>query len=389
MSLNELTQLIKYFYSKLPNKKANIEKVEMSERECRAIMKDNIKFRKFYNSKELIRIREIQCPDIVGLSDFIDDNGENAFTVECKSPKGELFELSMNFYNEMLAKDVTVRTNEADFLNKKYDIVTARLLVIRNSKIQSFFDYKSKRDIFDFDIGTEITTAMMRTISQKRQLETKKTVIEAKDIKLVNEPVQFINTSIVSENLHKKKFKLNTSIANINNDTIVTNTSIIDTNRGSRNIKRPSRVNTASFTNKFINLKMNTTANHLKTMCKIKSSQKILISNNHCSNSFSLNQSPPKKICMNDMIWENVNPKVKIPLLLSEMSDMKYKSGGMSTEAKRLLKDRNALTDRNNVDMEKYKEIKRLNYNKRRNDYVHKNMIRINRILGKNMFLKK
>ena len=113
------------------------------------------------------------------------------------------------------------------------------------------------------------------------------------------------------------------------------------------------------------------------------------MSNNHLSNSFSLNQSPPKKICMNDMIWENVNPKVKIPLLLSEMSDMKYKSGGMSTEAKRLLKDRNALTDRNNVDMEKYKEIKRLNYNKRRNDYVHKNMIRINRILGKNMFLKK
>ena len=390
MSLNELTQLIKYFYSKLPNKKANIEKVEMSERECRAIMKDNIKFRKFYNSKELIRIREIQCPDIVGLSDFIDDNGENAFTVECKSPKGELFELSMNFYNEMLAKDVTVRTNEADFLNKKYDIVTARLLVIRNSKIQSFFDYKSKRDIFDFDIGTEITTAMMRTISQKRQLETKKTVIEAKDIKLVNEPVQFINTSIFSENLHKKKFKLNTSIANINNDTIVTNTSIIDTNRGSRNIKRPSRVNTASFTNKFINLKMNTTANHLKTLTKtiykIKSPQSILSSSNHRSNSFSLNQSPPKKICMNDMIWENVNPKVKIPLLLS---DMKYKSGGMSTEAKRLLKDRNALTDRNNVDMEKYKEIKRLNYNKRRNDYVHKNMIRINRILGKNMFLKK
>ena len=89
------------------------------------------------------------------------------------------------------------------------------------------------------------------------------------------------------------------------------------------------------------------------------------------------------------MIWENVNPKVKIPLLLSEMSDMKYKSGGMSTEEKRLLKDRNALTDRSNVDMEKYKEIKRLNYNKRRNDYVHKNMIRINRILGKNMFLKK
>ena len=89
------------------------------------------------------------------------------------------------------------------------------------------------------------------------------------------------------------------------------------------------------------------------------------------------------------MIWENVNPKVRIPLLLNEMSDIKYKSGGIGTKAKRLLKDRSALTDRNNVDMEKYKEIKRMNYNKRRNDYVHKNMIRINRILGKNMFLKK
>ena len=396
MSLSELTQLIKYFYTKLPNASANISHLESSERWCISIMKDNVKFLKFYIKKELIRIREIQCPDIVGLGDFVNEIGEVAFTVECKSPKGEAFELSTNFYNEMLTKDITVRTNEVEFLAKKYDILLQRLNSIRTSKIQSFFDYKSKRDIFDFDIGTEITTAKKLNISRKRKLESKKTVIDAKEIKLtcdtpresksiIKSSMNFItisNNSMLQTYRPRGRNKKSSETTNLRHNTTASN----------------GNPNTNS-TNGFINLKLNSTHYVYKNRKSINDKFTITNEKNYFSddceeeiyhsdrsahNRYIAGQtnSTSNTICLNDMIWEKVKPKVKvkIPLLLltSPRSNV-----SVSYKPKKILNKRGVdvlrlnNTNKTVIDIEKYNDIKRQKYNERRNEYMHKSTLRM------------
>lgn len=410
MSLSELTQLIKYFYTKLPNSSNNISHIEASERWCLSIMKDNVKFRKFYITKELIRIREIQCPDIVGLGDFVNKTGEVAFTVECKSPKGEAFELSINFYNEMLTKDVTVRTNEVEFLTKKYGILLQRLNSIRTSKIQSFFDYKSKIDIFDFDIGTEITTAKKLNISRKRKLETKRTVIDAKEIRLT------CDTPKKNKSINKSSMNLIT----------ISNNSMLHTYRPrGRNKKSQENTNTnlrlnttasngnpnANFTNEFINLKLNSTryvykqrksTNNKFTITNEKNyfsdecEDEIYQSDTSVHNRYitGQNSSTSNTICLNDMIWEKVKPKVKIPLLLlaSPRSNV-----SVSYKPKKILNKRGVdvlrlnNTNKTVIDIEKYNDIKRQKYNERRNEYMHKSTLRMMNTVyyGKSFLLKK
>lgn len=402
LSIFELLQLEKYYYSKSPNGKGYLEKIEKSEREYNTIMKDNIKFRKFYTTKEVIRIREIQCPDLVGLFDFTDAKGNNAFTVECKSPEGEIFQLSLSFYNAMKNRDETVRKNEVPFIEKKYDVVSQRLTTIRESKVQSFFDYKSKRDIFDFDIENEIASSMMKTISLKRKFDSKKTLIDAKDLKLsINK--KHIHTSNQTKQsirrfnkilLSKRIVKLNSSLNN--NETVITTTSTSEPHHMNNLIHRRVSTTTSTntqFSNDFLSLRLNTTIkNNLKYL------NSSLYNSNHSkvgnkSNSFC-SHSSSKNVCFNDMIWENVNPKIQLPLLINEMSlpdkDKHSKTASFNTVTSNLIRLKKRVKKKliplslkiDKVSIEKYNELKRQKYSQRRNDSLHKTTLRINSLFG-------
>ena len=148
MNIKELSNLIAYLLNKSKTDECQNKLNDLinNERELYHIMKDNVKFRNFYYKKEVFRISEIQSPEFIGFEDFINSKGKIAFTVECKSPKGLFYTLSYDFYKEMKSKEYSIRTNEVLMKRNKMDVMIQRLLIIRNSLIKSFFDYKMERN---------------------------------------------------------------------------------------------------------------------------------------------------------------------------------------------------------------------------------------------------
>lgn len=193
-SLFDLVEVIKNLYMKLPNASKKIEILNRSQRVIMNEAKDNQKMQKVIYSTKTIHLSTAECPNVVGLSDFIDD-GKYMFNVECKSAKGEYMVLKNVFYKDMRMREYTIEENEIEFVQQKIKIIIDRMNNIRNSKIQTFFDFKQ----FTHDLGSEIENDIQKNNALKRKKDTQKTVINAKDIKLDN-------NNNPNENIPKSKF---------------------------------------------------------------------------------------------------------------------------------------------------------------------------------------
>ena len=147
-----------------------------NERELHYIMKDNIKFRNFYNKRETLRISEIESPEFIGFNDYIDRKGNIAFNVECKSPKGQYYSLNYDFYKEMKSKEYSIRANEVKMRNLKIDFMIKRLITIRNSLIKSFFDYKMERNPVEKKLQEEYIIETFKRMNSKRSFDNKSIV---------------------------------------------------------------------------------------------------------------------------------------------------------------------------------------------------------------------
>ena len=183
MNIKELSNLIAYLLNKSKTDECQNKLNDLinNERELYHIMKDNVKFRNFYYKKEVFRISEIQSPEFIGFEDFINSKGKIAFTVECKSPKGLFYTLSYDFYKEMKSKEYSIRTNEVLMKRNKMDVMIQRLLIIRNSLIKSFFDYKMERNPIEKKLKENFKEELLKERSAKRLFESKK-IIFGKDL---------------------------------------------------------------------------------------------------------------------------------------------------------------------------------------------------------------
>lgn len=181
-SLKELTTVITKIYSKLPKTANKIMKITQSDRAIEAEVKENPNLGKIYYAKQIFRLTSLNAPDVVGLSDWInEEKGVSFFTLECKTAKGEVLELSNIFYNEMKNKEDSIESQEKSLTEKKNKILVDRLNSIRSSKLKIYSDFMK----YKFDIESEIESDIQRNNAMKRQKDTKKTVINAKDVKLV------------------------------------------------------------------------------------------------------------------------------------------------------------------------------------------------------------
>ena len=142
--------------------------------EANSLMNQNLKFKKFYVNEVYIRITEITCPDIVGYKEYVDENGLYAFTIETKSPENIIYILENKFYNELQSKNVIVKKNQKELLEKKINVMIQRLLIIRNSLVNSFFDSKSEKEISSLIIK-ELEDLSISKLKQKRFLKFKST----------------------------------------------------------------------------------------------------------------------------------------------------------------------------------------------------------------------
>ena len=204
MSLYDLTRLIfryaKYFNNnndlsnfKKNNKKENsnnnislndiktkykmlIKNVLKIMNEENSLLNDNIIFKKFYYSQQLIRISEISCPDIILNDEYLDDNGSFAFSIEAKAPENIIYTMSNKFYSNLRNKNISVKINQSKLLYKKINLMLQRLLIIRNSMINSFFDSKTQKEIGALVIR-ELNDVISAQLLKRRSLIKKDEII--------------------------------------------------------------------------------------------------------------------------------------------------------------------------------------------------------------------
>ena len=191
ISLFDLTKLIYHFIKlNLNNRNTNdifdedikkykrlLRRTQKIINDANSLMNQNLKFKKFYVNEVYIRITDITCPDIVGYKEYVDENGLYAFTIETKSPENIIYILENKIYNELQSKNVIVKKNQKELLEKKINVMIQRLLIIRNSLVNSFFDSKSEKEISSLIIK-ELEDLSISKLKQKRFLKFKSTAFK-------------------------------------------------------------------------------------------------------------------------------------------------------------------------------------------------------------------
>ena len=178
--LNELKYLMNHKKCQLQHKKyiQNSEKKQKELMYFDNLMRDNPQFKKEFYTKRRIIIGAISAPDIIGLSEYkYNEDDKCIFSVECKSSKGEMYQLSLQFYNEMQKNDSSMREKEASIIKKRLEKMEDRISLILKSKIESFYDYKSKRRKFQLDMELQ-EDFEKRCLSSKGKIESKKYFIK-------------------------------------------------------------------------------------------------------------------------------------------------------------------------------------------------------------------
>ena len=376
MNLKELSNLIAYLLNKSNTDECQNKLNDLinNEREIYHIMKENAKFKAFYYKKEVFRISEIQSPEFIGFDDFINSKGKITFTVECKSPKGQFYTLSYDFYKEMKNKEYSIRSNEVFMKKNKMDVMIKRLLIIRNSLIKSFFDYKMERNPIEKKLKENFREELLKERSAKRLFESKK-IIFRKD--LLNLFQKQISLNSKEKNIITERTKKNSQEKQKDKKTLTSQNFRSSKLPNSKKMKRVIklqdkkhlRIKTDS--NKLLRIREqillpgyfspkekikqllqnkysiyreinyfsdNDNTSDIYNSNEIKSIENETTNNktyyNNTDNTFisqnkeneliSQGKKPPK-IMMNDMVWENVKPKMKFPIF-QQLSFSKIKN---------------------------------------------------------------
>ena len=153
MSFNELIELIKYYLNKLDDHSKinhiknflNLEHVQILA-ELRAYFGPE-KNRRFLEDKRNIKLFSVSNHEIIGSEYFMNSKTKKCFfDVECSSIKGEIFTLPYDFFNSMKSTFKIVKENEYNLNQKKYNKYVERLLIIRQSLINTFYAHESKEN---------------------------------------------------------------------------------------------------------------------------------------------------------------------------------------------------------------------------------------------------
>jgi iron complex outermembrane receptor protein len=222
MSLYEITRLIfryakyfnnndisyekknKYFLNNLgdiKNKyKILFQNVINIMNEENSLLNDNIIFKKFYNSQQIIRIADITCPEIIINEEYLDDNGLFAFSIESKSPENIIYTLSNSFYIDLKSKNLSVKKNQDRLLTEKMGLMVQRLLIIRNSMINSFFDSKSRNEV-GASVIRELENIILKQLKKKRLLIKKEEKIIKENYNIENKGKKYLSNNNLNLNL--------------------------------------------------------------------------------------------------------------------------------------------------------------------------------------------
>ena len=200
------------------NKLTDIQKILTEES---ALLAESIQFKKYYNTLQFIRITEIYSPEVILNDEFVDENGLYAFTIEAKAPENIIYTLQNKFLVDFNEKNISIQKNKEKYLKQKMDLMIKRLLIIRNSLINSFFDSKAKKEIGEAVIK-ELENNILLNLKRKRSLNKKEEIIlntnenEKKEKLISNNPL-FRYRNLDSGNLYRNTGNSNANINSSNN----------------------------------------------------------------------------------------------------------------------------------------------------------------------------
>ena len=273
MSLYDLTRLIfkyaKYYNinndfpnegKKNNNKENNISKINDYKNKYRILfqnvinimneenmlLNDNIIFNKYYYSQQFIRIAEISCPEVIINEEYMDENGLFAFSIEAKAPENIIYTLNNKFYIDLKTKNISVKKNQDKLLSKKINVMIQRLLIIRNSLINSFFDYKSRNEVGS-SVIRELEEMIIMQLKRKRSLvkkDEKIIITNENEIKEKKEKALLVNININSNG--SNSYLVRKKINEFNKYYKDTCSSLLENNSYSNNLKFDKK-NTTSF----------------------------------------------------------------------------------------------------------------------------------------------
>ena len=186
MNLKKLTDLIFYLIGKIKKCQGNsgkkdfnnykdiLNSLKQSIQNEKKIIKKNSNFQKLYSKETLMKISEMNCPDITGFEETIGKDGLYAFSLEAKTIENVIFCLDFNFYKELYDKNPLIQKRHNYIIQIKLDLIIKRLTKIRNNIISSFFNRKTENDI-SYIFSKEIESINNKKIVEKRFINMKNT----------------------------------------------------------------------------------------------------------------------------------------------------------------------------------------------------------------------
>ena len=222
------------------NSLTNANDIQKLISEESTLLNESISFKKYYYSTQYLRISEIYCPEVVLNDEFLNERGFYAFTIEAKAPENIIYTLNNKFLVDINEKNISIQKNREKFLKQKMNVMVKRLLIIRNSLINSFFDSKAQKEIGEIVIK-ELEENILINSKKKRVLNKKeKIIIKNSDENDKKEKLNHINITY-SNSYFMNKTK------NTDNIKYYRNTENTNTEYSSNNDKLKNQIN--SFNN--------------------------------------------------------------------------------------------------------------------------------------------
>ena len=220
MNLTKLTELIFYFIEKTKKFQINsvkknknnyidiLNSIKKSRQKEKKLLKKNSNFQKLYSKDTLMKISEMNCPDITGFEEIIGKDGLYSFSLEAKTMENIIFSLDYNFYKELYNKNPLVQKRHNYITQIKLDLIIKRLAKIRNNIISSFFNRKTEDDVGSLFLK-EIENINNQKIIGKRFKSFKNTKLNLNNKSTISFDLKDFNNNV--KNLFKNKFKHSTS----------------------------------------------------------------------------------------------------------------------------------------------------------------------------------
>ena len=186
LNISDLSDLIFYLIKKIKKYKNSFSNTESNSykeiinilsqniEEEKKLIRDNNNFKTFYYSESLIKVTEIDCPDIMGYDELIGENNLYTFSIQAKTIENIIYTIDYKFYTDLYNKNSSVKKHHEDLMVIKLDLILKRLFKIRNSTISSFFNHKIEADISAI-ISKELEDEKTSCTKLKRFLQFKST----------------------------------------------------------------------------------------------------------------------------------------------------------------------------------------------------------------------